>query len=65
MRERLRTPDLELLSEVALEALRESRDRGSGTAGDDALDRHGALLSGVVLEREAKLVDQPRGALGE
>ena len=60
-----RPTDLESLTEVALETLDEPRDGGSGATGDDALDRHRTLLRGVVLERQAKLVDQPRGPLSE
>jgi hypothetical protein len=60
-----RPTDLESLTKVALETLGEPRDGGSGATGNDALDRDRTLLRGVVLKRQAKLVDQPRGPLSE
>ena len=56
-------PTSEPLPQVVAGGARRGRGSCAGAAGDDALDRDRALLRGVVLERQAKLVDQPRRAL--
>ena len=65
MRQRGGAHRLDRASEAGLDAFREALDPASGPADDHSLDRRRAVLGAVVVQRDANLVDQLRGALLE